>query len=450
MHQDPTQHTALTGPRYRLREAALAVRLHYVPAIAIGLCYLAITMMWTLYAAYVPVFLDADFGLRATAIGAVMMLDNLASLFVQPWIGARSDRLRSRLGRRLPIILVAMPFAALGFALIPLAAQMLGSLLGFMLVVMIMLIGMSIIRVPLFALMPDFTVPEHRSTANGIINLFGGLGTLIAALGLGVVYRANRAGPFWVAGVTLVVTTLILVVVIRKVAGDSLSNAGSHAGTPDTLPSNAWRLLRDMLVENWRGIPLLLLSIFFYTFGFNAVETFFILYGRTSFGIREEQALAILGVFFLSYLLASVPAGIIGERRGRLKAMIVGLVAISVLIGLGYWFATLPLLFLFMPVGGLVWALVNSNALPAIVGTTDPARSGSAVGLFYFATTLASIASPITNGALIEASGGNYKVIMLTTSAAAAAGALCLLGHRGRDTHFQPDVASVSAQEPRA
>ena len=65
MHQDPNQHTALTGPRHRLREGAQVVRLYYVPAIAIGLCYLAITMMWTLYAAYVPVFLDADFGLRS-------------------------------------------------------------------------------------------------------------------------------------------------------------------------------------------------------------------------------------------------------------------------------------------------------------------------------------------------------------------------------------------------
>ena len=154
------------------------------------------------------------------------MLDNLASLFMQPWIGARSDRLRSRLGRRLPIILIGMPFAALGFVLIPTAAQSLSGLAGFILVVMIMLLGMSAIRVPLFALMPDFTDSKHRSTANGIINLFGGLGTLIAALGLGVVYRINRAGPFWVAGGTLIVTVLILVVVIRKVAGDGLSNAG--------------------------------------------------------------------------------------------------------------------------------------------------------------------------------------------------------------------------------
>jgi Na+/melibiose symporter-like transporter len=433
-----------------LRSAAQSVRLYYLPAVAIGLCYLAIAMMWTLYAAYVPVFLEADFGLRATAIGAVMMLDNLSALFIQPWIGARSDRLRSRLGRRLPIILAGMPFVALGFVLIPVAAQLLGNLWGFILIVMVMLIAMAAIRVPLFALMPDFTAPERRSTANGIINLFGGMGTLIAALGLGMVYRINRAGPFWVASATLVVTVVLLVILIRKLAGESLSNAGASDSAPDSLPSNAWYLLRDMLVENWRGIPLLLLAIFFYTFGFNAVETFFILYGRSNFLIREDQALAILGVFFLSYLFASVPAGIIGERRGRFRTMIVGLVAISVLIGLGYWLATVPLLFLFMPVGGVVWALVNSNALPAIVSTVNPVRSGSAVGLYYFATTMASIASPIANGWLIETSGGQYSLIMLTTSAAAAAAALCLIGIRSRGKGSRPDPAPAAAPEGTA
>ena len=447
MIQDPSHQSTSAGPGHRVTMALQDVRRYYVPAIAIGLCYLAITMMWTLYAAYVPVFLDADFGLRAAAIGVVMMLDNLSSLFIQPWIGARSDRLRARLGRRLPIILAAMPFAAVGFVLIPVAAHTLGSLVGFVAVIMIMLISMSAMRVPLFALMPDFTPPQRRSTANGIINLFGGLGTLIAALGLGTLYRINRGGPFWFAGAVLVITVLILVAVIRRVAGDSLSNAGPTEDASDTLPSNALSLLREMLVENWRGIPLLLAAVFFYTFGFNAVETFFILYGRTTFGIREEQALAILGVFFLSYLVASVPAGIVGERRGRLRAMIVGLVAISLLIGLGYWLATIPLLFLFMPVGGMVWALVNSNALPAIVGTVAPARSGSAVGLYYFATTLASIASPIVNGGLIEASGDNYRLIMLTTSAAAAAAVLCLLLLRRSHSAAHSDLASASAQE---
>jgi hypothetical protein len=83
----------------RLRLVREAIDAHYAPALLIGLSYMAITTLWTLYNAYVPVFLQVDFGLRAAAIGAVMMLDNLLALLVQPWIGARSDRLRSRWGQ---------------------------------------------------------------------------------------------------------------------------------------------------------------------------------------------------------------------------------------------------------------------------------------------------------------------------------------------------------------
>lgn len=79
--------------------------------------------------------------------------------------------------------MAVLPFAAVGFALIPLAGDFFDGLPGFVLTVMIMLVAMATIRVPLFALLPDLTVPERRSTANGIINLFGGIGILIATWG---------------------------------------------------------------------------------------------------------------------------------------------------------------------------------------------------------------------------------------------------------------------------
>jgi MFS family permease len=200
----------------RLRLVREAIDAHYAPALLIGLSYMAITTLWTLYNAYVPVFLQVDFGLRAAAIGAVMMLDNLLALLVQPWIGARSDRLRSRWGKRLPYIVAATPLAALGFAAIPLAVDAFDGLPGFIAIVMVMLVSMAVMRVPLFALLPDLTRPERRSTANGIINVFGGVGILIATLGLGWLYRIHRAGPFIVGAALLVLTTLVLAAMLPR------------------------------------------------------------------------------------------------------------------------------------------------------------------------------------------------------------------------------------------
>ena len=440
----PPTTTRHFSPLSQGRAAISAIQNHYAPAIFIGLSYMAITTMWTLYSAYVPVLLQVDFGLRATAIGVVMMLDNLLALLIQPWIGARSDRLHSRWGKRLPIIVAGTPFAAVGFALIPLAGDFFDGLTGFVATVMIMLVSMAAIRVPLFALLPDLTAPERRSTANGIINLFGGIGILVATLGLGWLYRIDRAGPFLVGAAMLALTTLLLAAVLpgltrRYTVPEETSPEGEGA-------SNSLRMLRDVLADNWRGVPLLLLAILFYTFGINAVETFFSLYGRTVLGVPEETALAILGVFFIAYILASVPAGAIGQRFGRRQTMCAGLAIISVLILGAFFLRSAPAMIAIMPLGGIAWALVNTNALPLMLGMSPAGHAASTVGLFYATTTLASILSPVTNGWFIDLGGGDYNIAILSTSIVAGLAAL-VLWVMGRFQAAASEQSPVNSQQ---
>lgn len=408
-----------------LRVAKAAMRAHYVPALFIGLVYMAITTMWTLYSAYVPVLLQMDFSLRVGVIGLVMMLDNLLAFFVQPWIGARSDRLRSRWGGRLPIIVACMPLAALGFALIPLASQLDAGLAGFMAVVIVMLIAMAAMRVPLFALMPDLTPPERRSTANGIINLLGGVGILIASLGLGWLYRIDRAGPFVVAAVLLAVSTLLLAAALPKLTQRYAVSEPAPAG--QEIPTNSFQMLMDLLADNWRALPLLLLAILFYTFGINAIETFFSLYGRSVLAISEDQALMLLGVFFVTYIVASIPAGMVGERFGRRQTMTTGLLIMALLILGAFVLRSTPALLVVMPLGGAAWALVNTNALPVVLAMSTPGHAASAVGLFYATTTLASILSPVVNGWFIDLGGDDYNLAILSTSIVTGLAALILL-----------------------
>lgn len=420
----PTASPIFPTVLHHLRVATVAVRAHYAPALFIGLCYMAITTMWTLYSAYVPVLLQVDFGLRAAAIGVVMMLDNLLALLVQPWIGARSDRLHSRWGKRLPFIVAGMPFAAGSFALIPLAGDFFDGLPGFVATVMIMLVAMAAMRVPLFALLPDLVAPERRSTANGIINLFGGVGILIATLGLGWLYRINRSGPFAVAAVLLVLTTVLLAAVLPRLTRRYA--VPDDAPLPGEPPTNSLRMLLAVFEDNWRGVPLLLLAILLYTFGINAIETFFSLYGRSVLAISEDRAVMILGVFFITYIVASVPAGIVGQRFGRRPTMAAGLLVISLLVFAAFFLRSAPAMLAIMPLGGAAWALVNTNALPALLGMSTPGHAASTVGLFYATTTLASILSPMANGWLIDAGGDDYNIVILSTSIVAGLAAVVL------------------------
>jgi Na+/melibiose symporter-like transporter len=160
----------------------------------LGFGFFGVSTMNALYNSYVPVFLESRFGLAANVIGLFMALDNIAALFVQPSVEALSDKTRSRMGRRMPFILIGVPVSAVAFGLIPVATFLpffVASTTSFFL-------AMAFWRTPIVALMPDITPSPKRSQANGIINLMGGIGGIIAFLAGSAMYKINPALPFWV------------------------------------------------------------------------------------------------------------------------------------------------------------------------------------------------------------------------------------------------------------
>src|SRR4030065_2603325 len=97
-------------------------RFNYGKIFLLGFGFCGVSVIWATYNAYVPIFLANKFGLEPVVIGFFMTLDNIAALFIQPPVGAWSDRLRTPIGRRLPFLLIGAPIGAAAFGLIPLAA----------------------------------------------------------------------------------------------------------------------------------------------------------------------------------------------------------------------------------------------------------------------------------------------------------------------------------------
>ena len=87
----------------------------------LGFGFFGVSVIWSVYNAFVPVFLQDRFLMAPAFIGFFMTLDNIAALFIQPAVGAWSDRMRTRIGRRLPFILIGAPIAALAFFFLPFA-----------------------------------------------------------------------------------------------------------------------------------------------------------------------------------------------------------------------------------------------------------------------------------------------------------------------------------------
>jgi maltose/moltooligosaccharide transporter len=408
-------------------------RLDYKKTFLLGFGFLGVSVMWMLYNSYVPIFLQAGnpafetqkattvgFGLSATLAGFVMTLDNIAALFIQPVVGVLSDRTRTRIGRRMPYILIGAPIAAIAFALIPIAvnqipaelsgqtAQLGGQLAFFMVVIGFMLLAMAVFRTPVIALMPDITPSPLRSRANGVINMMGGIGSLLATFGGAFLYKMNKITPFLAGSIILIAAVLVVFFAIRE-PKEYTAGTGKREQWWETL-----RQVRDIPHEARKSLVLILLAIFAWFVGYNAIETFFTSYGTFKLGVAESTASLLLGFFSLTFILFSIPGGMLAERWGRRRTILIGLVALTVLLLLAsvlpYLYAIAAILFL----GGIAWSLININSLPMVVDLAPGDRLlGTYTGLYYIAGTLAAIAGPILNGWIIDLTGKNYTMIFL-------------------------------------
>jgi len=381
----------------------------------LGLGFFGVSVIWSVYNAFVPIFLADRFLMAAGFIGFFMTLDNIAAMFIQPAVGAWSDRLRTRIGRRMPFILVGAPIGAAAFILLPISQ----SLFVFFLASTLLLLSMAIWRTPIVALMPDITPSKYRSQANGIINFMGGIGAIIAFLGGAALYEKNPNYPFWL-GAGLVALSAILVLIFIKEPKEYTVSSEKTPGFKDSI--------QMILQDKDKSAVRILLAIFFWFVAYNGIEAFFTLYGINHLGISESDAARLLGQLSLLFVLFSLPAGYIGAAVGRRKTIMAGILLMAVCIALMFFLPidTLNILITKLPVlgkipvigiilmaAGIGWASINVNSLPMVVDMTEPERVGTYTGLYYLFSTFAAILGPIVYGLIIQFSGGAYSLLML-------------------------------------
>ena len=390
-------------------------KFNYGKIFLLGFGFFGVSIIWATYNAYVPIFLESKFGLEPAMIGFFMTLDNIAALFIQPPVGAWSDRLRTPIGRRMPFILIGAPIGALIFGLIPLVAV----LPLFVACTTTLLLSMALWRTPVVALMPDVTPSPKRSQANGIINLMGGLGSIIAFLGGSKLYEMNPAYPFWLGSVLVIVAVLLVFFFIKE---PKVYEEKGEA-QPSLIDS-----LRDVLKDRDRSALRVLLAIFFWFVAYNAVEAFFTLYAKNHLGLPESDGARLLGHMSLIFVLFAIPAGIIGSRIGRRITIMTGIIILGSCMSSMYFLSVptltnvltkLPLLgqipgiSIVLMIAGIGWSLININSLPMVVDMTTPVKIGTYTGLYYLFSTLAAIAGPNINGWIIQLSGKNYATTMI-------------------------------------
>lgn len=417
------------------------MRLNYLRTFVLGLGFFGISLSWSIYNSYVPIFLSdllKDVAYRTTLVGIIMTFDNIAAITLQPYFGALSDRTWTRVGRRMPFLLAGVPVAAVFFALIPLTRFALTAMIP---VIIVMNVAMTAFRAPTVALMPDITPSPLRSKANGIINFMGGLGALLAFFVFSQLFKVDPSLPFVVTSALMVVVLLVLLKTIRE-PRDADGSANAVGGKEESV--GIIQAMGEVLADRDKSALCLLLAIFFWFVGWSGVEALFTLYGVEVWGMTPAAASFVLGFFSLSFLVFAIPSGFIATAIGRRRTILAGIVGLSLML-LAMRFArpgtTLTALLL---VGGVAWALININSYPMVVDMTTAARIGAYTGLYYFFSALAAIVAPPVFGWFMDVLG-KQVLFMCAFVSFAVAFALMLGVRRGEAVGTAPAAQEAGA-----
>lgn len=391
-------------------------KLSYPKTFLLGFGFFGVSVIWSVYNAFVPLFLDGKFGLSAAWIGFFMTLDNIAAFLIQPSVGAWSDRLRTPIGRRMPFILIGAPIAAIAFGLIPIASV----LPLFVLCTSTLLISMAFWRTPVVALMPDITPSRFRSQANGVINFMGGVGAIIAFLVGASLYEKNPNYPFWLGSALVIISSLLVLIFIRE--------PKDMVVAPEEKKPTLFHALGELIKEKEKSPLRILAAIFCWFVAYNAIEAFFTLYAVKHLLLPKADGARLLGQLSLIFVLMALPAGYIGGKFGRKKTIMTGVFLMGTAIlsmyvlpidKLSILITKIPVIGNFysvsivLMIAGFSWALININSLPMVVDMTSDSHIGTFTGLYYLASTMAAIIGPNLNGWIVQLSGNNYSLMML-------------------------------------
>lgn len=407
------------------------MKLNYKRTILVGLAFLSISAFWQMYNGIIPLILTNTFNLNETISGVIMALDNVLALFLLPFFGALSDKSDTRIGKRMPYILLGTGLAIIFMNILPFIdnsyykSPSTFKLISFIVVLALLLVAMGIYRSPAVALMPDVTPKPLRSKANAVISLMGAVGGIIY-LGLAsILYPHSKTANvdhvnyqmiFMIVSALMFIAIAILFIFIKepKLVEENVKLESKH---PE------WDLAKDdgsgnekLPKEVKRSLAFLLASIALWFMGYNSVTTWFTTYISKVMNEGLGQASTCLLVTTAAAILSYIPIGNIASKIGRKKTIMGGIVLLSSMFIIGYIltsiFSTINfVMYICFAIVGIAWAAINVNSLPMVVEMCKGSDVGKFTGYYYTASMLAQIITPILSGTLMRVI--SYKILFI-------------------------------------
>lgn len=416
----------------------METKLNYKRTFLIGLAFLSICSFWQMYDNIIPLILQNTYHLGETMTGAVMALDNVLAIFLLPVFGTLSDKVHTKLGRRMPFIVAGTILAVIFMMLLPMidnaekarwsTGESFSNQVIFLAVLFFTLVSMGLYRSPAVALMPDVTPNHLRSRANAVINLMGAVGGVYALIMIKVLVGKGETPDylplFASIAAVMVIAVGILVITIRenklreevekaeavntekveeKAIAEGVEAAGEIEAVADMEQSGATGKVKGMPKEVKRSMYFMLASIFLWFTAYNAVTTAFSRYTKVVWKMEGGSFANCLMVATVAAILSYIPIGNISAKIGRKKTIMGGVLLMAACYGAAIFAREYhPLVNVAFALIGVAWAAINVNSYPMIVAMSSGSDVGKFTGTYYTFSMAAQILTPVLSGFLLE------------------------------------------------
>ncbi len=313
-----------------------------------------------IYNLYVPIFIQAGsaefsaggtltlgFGFGALVVGVWMIADNLWGFGVQTFVGAWSDRTKSKRGRRIPFVIGTLPFIVVGYFLIPYIptlippeasgqpSRLISFIVFFTLACIIYYVGYTPVRLIFQAMRQEAVSTKNRVKVESWYNFILNVMTIVAYTAGAALYRMYGPLLFWIILACYIVATVILIAKYKE--SSELSQAADDQEKSNLKQMKA--IFTNATQSEKRNLIWFLISVLFFTISASAYTNFASSWTVNMLGVDESKSSVALSLITIATTIAVLPAGYIAAGKfGRRNMYIVGLV-VMIIAGLVLGFA---------------------------------------------------------------------------------------------------------------